>query len=591
MKACILIICLFYTCYSYSQDNLLLAENYFRQGEYEKASHIYKSLFEKNTFNADYLKKLVTCYQETRQFQLAETLLRTLLKEHVTRKYLHVELGYNYERQQQIELANVEYRKALDYISTNPYSAGIIGRTFQQNNALDRAILAYTKAMQLNPNSNYQFQIAQIFGEKGAFEKMFEAYINLVDSNERYIRSVQRLISGYISDDPLDKNNIALKKSLLRKSISNPKNIWNELLSWLFSKQKEYNKAFVQEKALFKRDVMYLDNISRLGKIAFENRDYSTAKECFSFTLENTSFIDERINSELFLLKVAIAKEDKNILQLFDVALETYGINANTIVIQMEYANFLTFKKGQPKKSEAILERALQYSRSKFQRAQIKLKLGEIFVFTSQFNKALIYFSQVQTSLKNHPLSQEARFKVAQTSYFKGDFPWAMAQLKVLKGSTTQLTANDAVDLFLIISDNQPRDSIPSGLKQYAKADLLSYQNKYIQALTILERICQKFKGFPVEDEAFFKQAKIMIHLKRHEDAVTAFKKVIDLDPEGILNDDAIFEIAELYRNNLNLPEKAKEYYQKIIFDYPSSFYLVDVRRKYRELWGDTVQQ
>ena len=229
MKACILIICLFYTCFSYSQDNLLLAENYFRQGEYEKASHIYKSLFEKNTFNADYLKKLVTCYQETRQFQLAETLLRTLLKEHVTRKYLHV-----------------------DYISTNPYSAGIIGRTFQQNNALDRAILAYTKAMQLNPNSNYQFQIAQIFGEKGAYEKMFEAYINLVDSNERYIRSVQRLISRYISDDPLDKINIALKKSLLRKSISNPKNIWNELLSWLFSKQKQYNKAFVQEKALFK---------------------------------------------------------------------------------------------------------------------------------------------------------------------------------------------------------------------------------------------------------------------------------------------------------------------------------------------------
>ena len=43
-------------------------------------------------------------------------------------------------------------------------------------------------------------------------------------------------------------------------------------------------------------------------------------------------------------------------------------------------------------------------------------------VFVGKFNEALIYFSQVQTKLKNHPLSQEARFKVAQTSYFKGDF-------------------------------------------------------------------------------------------------------------------------------------------------------------------------
>jgi len=47
--------------------------------------------------------------------------------------------------------------------------------------------------------------------------------------------------------------------------------------------------------------------------------------------------------------------------------------------------------------------------------------------------------------------------------------------------------------------------------------------------------------------------------------------------------------MAELYSKQLNLPEKAKEYYQKIIFEYPSSIYLVDARKKYRELRGDTI--
>ena len=567
----------------------MLAESYFRQGEYEKALQIYKSLLERNPFNTTYLKKLVTCYQETDQFQQAEDLIRTSLAKNSAQKYLHVELGYNYERQQMIDLAKKEYATALQAIEMNPSLGGMVGRMFQQNNSLDNAILAYTKTMELNPNSSYQFQVAQIYGEKGEFAQMFDAYVELVNKNDSYIGTVQRLASRYISDDPTDKNNVALKRSLLRKSISNPKNVWNELLSWLFSKQKEYGKAFIQEKALFKRDPQYLENIVTLGKIAFDDQDYFAAKDCFSFLLKNTNFIDEKINSELYLLRIAVATEDKEAEQKFEKVLKLYGVNTNTIRIQVEYADFLTFQKGEPNRAETILEKALTFSKSKFQKARIKIKLGEVLVFTGRFNKALIYFSQVQTKLKNHPLSQEARFKVAQTSYFKGDFTWAMAQLKILKGSTTQLIANDAVDLFLVISDNQPQDSIPSGLKQYAKADLLAYQNKNEEALSVLKEIHQKFKGFPVEDEALFKEAEVMVKMKKYEEAIAIFEQIISLNPEGILNDDAYYQIAELYNNKLNLPDIAKEYYQKIIFDYASSIYLVDARKKYRQLRGDDI--
>ena len=191
--------------------------------------------------------------------------------------------------------------------------------------------------------------------------------------------------------------------------------------------------------------------------------------------------------------------------------------------------------------------------------------------------------------LENHPLSQEARFKVAQTSYFKGDFTWAMAQLKVLKGSTTQLIANDAVELFLLISDNEPKDSIPSGLKEYAKADLLAYQNKDAEALAILNNVFKKHKGGPLEDEALFKIGKILIKLKRYDDAVLTFTQVAAIDPEGILNDDVYFEMAEMFNIYLNQPEKAKEFYQKIIFEYPSSIYLVDARKKFRKLRGEDI--
>ena len=123
----------------------------------------------------------------------------------------------------------------------------------------------------------------------------------------------------------------------------------------------------------------------------------------------------------------------------------------------------------------------------------------------------------------------------------------------------------------------------------YFLFSVLSYQNKNQEALDILNKIKKDFQGFPIEDEALFKAAQNLISLKKFNEAITLFKDLIALDPEGILNDNAYYQMAELYNSELNLPDKAKEYYQKIIFEYPSSIYLVDARKKFRQLRGDEV--
>ena len=418
---------------------------------------------------------------------------------------------------------------------------------------------------------------------------MFESYINLVDKTESYVSLVQRYTSLYITDDSENEANILFRKTLLRKSASKPKDIWNRLLSWLFTQQKDYGKAFIQEKALYQRDSNSLNAIYSLGKIAFDNKNYDEAKECFDFITLKSTFKEEKIAAALYISKIAVATNDSETENIFESLFNEFGKNTQTLKLQVAFADYLTFQKNNPNEAKAILENALPFSESKFDKARIKLKLGDILVFTEKYNKALIYFSQIQTQLKNHELAQQARFKVAQTSYFKGDFTWAKAQLKVLKGSTTQLIANDALELFLIITDNEPVDSIPSGLKQYSKAALLAFQNKTQQAIDTLSLINKDFKGQPIEDEALFEQAKLYIKQNQFEAAIVNFEKVIALNPEGILIDDAYYELAELYKNQLKNPEKASEYYQKIIFDYSSSIYLVDARKKYRKIRGDKV--
>lgn len=602
MKHLVFTIFLVISCFSFGQqkedqNNFFLAETYFRQGEYEKATQIYQKLYAKSSFNTTYLNRLITCYQQTEKFKIAENLLSEKLKENPTQSYLYVFLGYNFEKQRLNEIAKTNYEKAIQSLDLNGAYGGIIGRLFKDYNLLDYAILAYKKAMESNKNANYNFQIAQIYGEKGDFKLMFESYINLVDKNENYLNLIQRYASKYITDDAENETNILFRKTLLRKAASKPKDEWNMLLSWLFAQQKDYGKALIQEKALYQRNPSNLSDVFSLGKLGFENKDYEAASACFYFINEKSFLKEEKIEANLYLAKIAVATKNPKTEKLFKDLFTQFGKNPQTIDLQVTYADFLTFQKNQPEKAATVLKEALTYAKSKFDKGSIKLKLGEVLVFRGQFNKALIYFSQIQTQLKGSELAQQARFKVAQTSYFKGDFDWAKAQLKVLKSSTTQLIANDAVDLFLRITDNEPVDSIPSGLKQLAKAELLSYQNKNEEALQEIANLFSSKEilinglvpGEVIYDDVLLLQAKLYIKQEKYLEAIASLEKIIFADNQGFLTDDVYYLMAETYNEKLNDTEKAQEYYQKIIFDHPSSIYLVDARKKYRKLRGDTI--
>lgn len=589
MKKILFVTFLIFSNVIIAQNDYLIAENYYRQGAYEKATQFYLKLYGKNKYNTTYLRKLISCYQETGNFLQVDKLLRERIKQQPSQIYLNIFLGYNYERQQKNEKAKEFYSKTLQLLEKDANYGGVVGRAFREYNLLDYAIKAYEKAMLKQPKANFSFQIAQIYGEQGNVEKMFQSYINMIDKNANYLKNVKRYISRYITDDNEDQNNILLKKTLLKKSISNPKNAWNQLLSWLFIQQKDFGKAFIQEKALYAREDKFLSRMKKLGEISFENKDYEIAQKSFDFFISKTTYPQEKIDGIYHKIQIAILQKKLGVEEKIQAIFEEYGKNKTTLPIQIAYADYLTFQKNQPEKAKQVLEEAMLFTTSKFQEAQLKIKLGDILVFTEQFNKALLYFTQVQTKLKGHTLAQEARFKVAQTSYFKNDFKWAMAQLKVLKSSSSQLIANDATELFLIISDNQSKDSIPSGLKRYAKADLLAFQNKNEDAIIVLNDVIIAFKGQPIEDEALFKQAKLFIEEAKFDSAIANLENIIRLKVDGILVDDSLYELAELYRTKLNQPEKASEYYQKIIFDHQSSIYLVDARKKYRKLRGEEI--
>ena len=579
-------------------QNTELANSYFRKGEYEKAILLYKPLFENNPIRQDYFKSLLTCYQQVESYEASQSLIEEQIQRFPEQIYLYIELGYNHQLQGQDETAQKYYKQSIDFVRQNPNFVFMIGRSFRQNHLLDEALISYQIAKELNPKLNTEISEAQIYGEKGELEKMFSLYLDLVDKNANYFTTVQRYVGNFITEDKNDSNNLLFKKLLLKRAQSNPKDAWNILLSWLFMQEQDYSKALTQEKSLFKRKPGSLERIREIGYLSFNKQDFKTSKEAFEYMLSKSEEAvldnESKLLAEIYLLKIENnsikEKKDKsNIEEKYKELIEKYGQGKETLELHLSFAEFLTFDYDEPEKAIVNLEKIVPDAESEFEKGIIQMKIADILVFTDQFNQALILYTQIQYDLKNSQLAQEARFKVARTSYFKGDFQWAQNQLKVLKSSTSQLIANDALELSLKISNNIDKDSLNEGLKIYAKSELLGFQKKYQQAIDTLSYVVRQFKGQQIEDDALFTQANFYQALEIYDKAEANLLTILNFHPESLLIDDSIFKLGILYRDQLQDPVKAQEMFEKIIFEYPSSIYLVDARKYYRKLRGDNI--
>jgi tetratricopeptide (TPR) repeat protein len=592
MRSIVIILFLFLSVPALAQSPLL-AKNYFDQGEYEKAVTLYEKLVLKNPGRLDFLKSLVETNQQLQQFEVAENLLVNKLNSRNIIPELYVELGYNYSLQDNDSLANQNYQMAVDFVERSPNYIFSVGKVLEEYNLLDYAVMAYEKVMVVNPRLDFNMQLARIYGEQGNHEKMFTKYVDLIEKNPSNKNMAQRNFSLYITEDPTNEGNVILRNILLKKIQDDPNILFNELLSWLFIQQRDFKKAFAQEKAIYKRVGEDLRDIGDLAVIAINAEDYKNAADIVTFIIENSDTPETKLQGHQYLMMIALKttpeKDYDTVEDQFESLFETFGRSARTYFLQIDYNHFLAFRRNKLEEAIKNLKTLSNEQLTSYQEARVKMELADILVYDEKFNEALIYYSQIQKKVESTILAQEARFKVAQTSYFKGDFEWAQVQLDVLRKSASQLIANDAMQLSLMISDNSLEDSTQTALHKYAKADLKAFQLKNKEAIVAFEEISLNHKGEKIEDEVLLKLGELYEKTEQYNKAEASYLKLIEFYNDDILADDAHFRLAELYQNKLQQPDKAKELYEQIIFNFADSIFFVEARKKYRVLRGDEI--
>jgi tetratricopeptide (TPR) repeat protein len=582
---------LFFLCFSLvvSAQNEQLAQNYFDRGEFEKALISYQELLKNQIGNYNYFEKVIECYQQLSQFDKAEKELNERYSKYKQGNLL-VQIGFNYQLQKEQNKANKYYEDAIDKIRKTPNEVYGIAYVFEKKGLIDYALQSYQLAIEKEPKFNFNFQMALLYGQKGDTDMMIEKFLTEAYNNPPNNIMIQNQLSRFMIEEADEAFNEALKKKLLLRSQKNQDIFWNEYLSWYYVQLKEYGKAFIQEKAIYKRNPESFANIVNLGQLAIDEDQKEEAEEILLFVLDNTKDLDLQIQSHSYLVEMKIKnaqeKDFAAIDKQLDDLIKEFGVSPYTLSLLKIKAHFATFNLKNAELGKTILKNALEMPLNKYQAADIKMELADVLLFEEKFNQALLYYSQIEEEMKNDIIGQEANFKTARTSYFKEDFKWASHQLKVLKSASTQLIANDALDLFLLISDNTVEDSTQVALKKFARADFLMFQGKKPEALLAFQAILKENKGDAIEPVTLLRIGKIYEQQADFIAALSTYKQILDAFKECIYIDEALFYSAEIYNNQKDF-EKAKPLYEEIITKHPDSIFYVTAQKKYRQLRGD----
>ena len=576
-----------------------LAIQYYEQKAFEKANIYFDELFNKSAeiWFSYYYKSLLAI----KDYSKAEKITKKFLKENKNNTFLYVRLGQIYKLQNNEKKEKEFYDKAIkDLIAFPPYVQNL-ATAFVEAGQYTYALDSYQKGRNATPEYPYYFERAEVFKAMNDLKSMINELLDALEFKESDIELVKINLQnslGYNEETGGFKNPL-LKEELQKRIQKNPDKIaFIEFLIFVQLQQKDFYGAFIQSKSLDKRLNEDGQRMYELAKLFVTNKQWSVSKQCFDYIIlkgPSNLFFDAATIDKLSVEFLSLTESSLTQREAF-ISLEANLLKANekyknsylSSGLIKDIASLKAYYLDKSSEAIILLEDYLLNNSLEIQlKAELKLMLADIYLISGEIWEASLLYSQVEKDFKYEAIGQEAKFRNAKLSFYAGDFAWAKSQADVLKGATTKLISNDALDLSLIISDAIAVDTNEAPLKLFACADLMIRQHKYEEAIVKMDSINLLYSSNTLGDDIYFKKAQIYMIQKKYKDVESMYKNILEYYPNELYADDAQFKLGELYEYYLSDKEKAKQIYQELLLNFSGSTYAVDARMRYRELRGD----
>ncbi len=582
-----------------AQKTEALAKQYFDNGEYEKATELYDELLQNSPQDILIYDRYLSCLLFTSQTDKAAKFVAKRKKKYPEQAQYRIDEGFVLEKQGKMPEAEKAYKKALDFLQNELPAYYETAEAFRRRNKYSWMVKTFEMGeAKFGAESDFASLLAQIYMETGERQKALEKYVQMVVMNGYAYEQSKQLFEMNVTDSA----DFAVLRGILLKQLQKDPDRYelNDLLKWTFIKTKDWNSALIQTRALDKRLKEKGQRVVELGELCTSNEAWGVATQCYEYVkLQGkdgpyyAQAVSGLLETRFKLIETSASSNAGELATLENEMLEfmkEYGNTDQTWKVANRLSELYTRFIHLPEKAVELLE-AFQktYTISKKTQAAAKLALGDAYVISNDVWSSELLFAQVEKDFPEDVLGQEAKYRRARLSYYRGDFDWSVIQLDAIKGATTQLISNNAIRLALTISENLGIDSNYDALSRFANAELLITQNKLEQGETELDSIPKLYPGHSLSDDILLQKALIREKQGRYADAAEFYNTLAIAFGHDILADNAWFNLGLLYEHKLGDKENARKAYEKIVNDFPGSLFIVEARERYRKLRGDNI--
>lgn len=584
-----------------------LANEYLVKGDKKKAMDLYKDLSRSEAniplIHNNYLNLMI----DVGAFEQAHDYLKKILRKDPENMQYKLDVGLVYVRSGEVSKADRYYKEMTADVRSNMQLAKMMSDYLAARSLSEYSIMALNECRNYLGNP-YLFclELAMLYRIQGQQDKMVQEYLSYVTQSSANIQYVKNVMQALLTKpDELE----SLERLLYDKVQQNPDvEVYSDLLIWVTMQQKNFYASFIQARAYDKRYKREGEKSLEVARVALDNDDYDNASRIYRYVIREYPGTANHLLARLGLIRTREARVKqtfpvsadsvKALIEEYKEFISEYPSNPNSLDASRNqallYANYLDKKD----ESIQILNQLINNPRATlYLRSKAKLDLGDIYLLKGEAWESTLLYSQVEKTQKENPVGYEAKLKNAKLSYYKGNFRLAQEHLDILKEATTREIANDAMDLSMRIKENIAFDSVGEALKQYARVELLLYQNKIDSALQRINQLKQgisdsvAFSNQTILDDVYWLEANIRMKRGEFQESIALLQRIQDEYADDVLSDDAFFLQGEIYERQLNDKDKAMEIYREFLTKYPGSVYAAEARKRFRTLRGDFANE
>ncbi|MBT2562203.1 tetratricopeptide repeat protein [Pedobacter sp. ISL-68] len=578
-------------------DESSLAIQYYNDGDYEKAVVLLEKLYAIPN-NEAYFDIYFNTLVKLKRYDVAEKVVKREIKKNPQGDVYPIALGKLYQEKGDVQAANKIFTDVINKLPKDEFKIRNLANSFYRFENYEFAVQTFKQGRKLLGNDQlFAFELLNIYRFKKDKPMLMQEYLDAMGTMPQLLPQAEAVLASIFED----KNDYQTFQAAILKKIQKEPDaeIYIQLLTWNYIQQQEFDMALRQLIAYDKRTKADGGTLFNAIYTFVDNGAYETAIKAYDYLLtkgkDNQYYLPSKI--EMLNTKYNLRTNGKYTVADLDLLAKDYqalldenGKNRNTLFAIKKLANLQAYYLNQPSSAEKELEEAIKMPGINDQElGQLKLDLGDIYILTNQPWEAFLVYEQVSKQFEGQPVGNEARFRSAKLSFYQGNFEYSNGQCLVLKAATSQLIANDALNLSLLINDNIQTPADSNALKMYADAEMLLFRNLPERAVKKMDSIAVAFPQNSLTDAIMMSKARILIKANDFQKAADILKKVTEDFKDGIWTDDALFTLGDLYEKKLNDIAQAKIYFQKLITDYPGSMFSAEARKRFRNLRGDGV--